>query len=493
MMRARKTTGGESMFLTMLGTGNGFTPGLLDSNALLESGNSRTLIDCGTTAWDSLGMLGLKRESIDTIFLTHIHFDHAGGLESIALYSKYVSHRRVRLIVPAPIRQELWDRCLSGGLDNPAGGCSSLEDYFDVAAPAEGERFTLCGDVQAEWFPTRHIPGKFSCGLLMDEGVAYTSDMVCDLPLVESLAARGAETIFHDCQMGDANNHCKYQEILRFPQEIRDRLILIHHDQLTSPSGDGLRFAVQHQRMDLSGRTAHREEGASDPLVERTMDHMRQLQGDEHTGHDWFHTQRVYQAAMRFADMSAVPVDRRTVALAALLHDIADWKFNGGDEEAGPRAARQWLEECGVEEETIRHIQTIIRDLSFKGMGERKAMTTPEGEIVQDADRLDAVGAIGIARAFATGAALGNLILDPDLPPRDNLDSKTYKDHSVRATSVNHFYEKLLHIYQLMNTPQARAEALSRHRYMIAYLQELYGECGMLESVHQQLLKQYEI
>ena len=105
MMRARKTTGGESMFLTMLGTGNGFTPGLLDSNALLESGNSRTLIDCGTTAWDSLGMLGLKRESIDTIFLTHIHFDHAGGLESIALYSKYVSHRRVRLIVPAPIRQ----------------------------------------------------------------------------------------------------------------------------------------------------------------------------------------------------------------------------------------------------------------------------------------------------------------------------------------------------------------------------------------------------
>ena len=93
------------MFLTMLGTGNGFTPGLLDSNALLESGNSRTLIDCGTTAWDSLGMLGLKRESIDTIFLTHIHFDHAGGLESIALYSKYVSHRRVRLIVPAPIRQ----------------------------------------------------------------------------------------------------------------------------------------------------------------------------------------------------------------------------------------------------------------------------------------------------------------------------------------------------------------------------------------------------
>ena len=493
MMKARKQSGGEGMFLTMLGTGNGFTPGLMDSNALLESGQGRTLIDCGTTAWESLGMLGMKRESVDTIFLTHIHFDHAGGLESIALYSKYVSRRRVRLIVPAPLRRPLWEEYLAGALRNPAGGCTGLEDYFDVAAPEEGERFCLCGDIGAEWFPTRHIPGKFSCGLLIEGGVAYTSDMLFDLPLLESLVEKGAKVIFHDCQMGDASNHCRYQELLQYPKEIRDRLILIHHGQLTPPAGE-LRFAVQHQRLDLSAPDClRRTEAERDPLVEQTMAYMRQLQGDEHTGHDWFHTQRVYQAAMRFADMSAVPVDRRIVALAALLHDIADWKFNGGDEEAGPLAARRWLEERGVDEASIAHIQTIIRDLSFKGMGERKAMTTPEGEIVQDADRLDAVGAIGIARAFATGAALGNLILDPDLPPRDNLDSRTYKDHSVRATSVNHFYEKLLHIYQMMNTPQARAEALSRHRYMIAYLQELYGECGMLESVHQQLLKQYEI
>ena len=100
------------------------------------------------------------------------------------------------------------------------------------------------------------------------------------------------------------------------------------------------------------------------------------------------------------------------MALAALLHDIADWKFNGGDEEAGPRAAAHWLEGCGAPAEQIAHIQEIIRDLSFKGMGSRKKMATPEGEIVQDADRLDAVGAIGIARAFATGASLGNLIVD---------------------------------------------------------------------------------
>ena len=104
--------------------------------------------DCGTTAWESLERLGLSRESIDTIFITHIHFDHAGGLESIALYSKYESHKRVKLIVPKPVRQLLWDGYLSGGLTSPDGHC--LEDYFDVTAPEEGEVFQLCGGVNAE-------------------------------------------------------------------------------------------------------------------------------------------------------------------------------------------------------------------------------------------------------------------------------------------------------------------------------------------------------
>ena len=114
------------MYLTMLGTGNGFVPGLMDSNALLEENGCRTLIDCGTTAWESLEILGISREAINTIFITHIHFDHAGGLESIALYSKYVSHKKVKLIVPAPIRAALWDSYLTGGLTNP--DCNCLED-----------------------------------------------------------------------------------------------------------------------------------------------------------------------------------------------------------------------------------------------------------------------------------------------------------------------------------------------------------------------------
>lgn len=476
------------MYLTMLGTGNGFVPGLMDSNALLEENGCRTLIDCGTTAWESLEILGISREAIDTIFITHIHFDHAGGLESIALYSKYVSHKKVKLIVPAPIRAALWDSYLTGGLTNP--DCNCLADYFDVISPAEGEVFDLCGGVEAKWFSTRHIDGKFSCGLFFGGRIAYTSDMIQDLPLMTSLVEQGAEIIFHDCQMKDASVHCSYEKILAYPQEILDKLCLIHHGQLTPPGGVP-RFAVQHRRMDLSQWPTCEMGTEEDPLVQKTIAHMQQLQSDEHTGHDWLHTQRVYREAVLLAERSALPVDRQTVALAALLHDIADWKFNGGDEEAGPRAAAQWLEQCGAPAEQIAHIQEIIRDLSFKGMGSRKKMATPEGEIVQDADRLDAVGAIGIARVFATGASLGNLIVDPALPPRDNLDSKGYKDHSVRSTSVNHFYEKLLHIYELMNTPQARSQALQRHRFMVAYLQELYGECGMENSVHQKLLEQY--
>lgn len=478
------------MYLTMLGTGNGFTPGVLDSNALLEERGSRTLIDCGITAWESLASLGIPRDSIDTVFITHIHFDHAGGLESMALYSKFVSHKRVKLIVPAPIRQVLWDQYLRGGLYSP--DCHSLEDYFDVLSPEENEPFDLCGGITAEWFFTRHIDGKFSCGLFFGGQYAYTSDMVQDLPLMHSLVERGARLIFHDCQMGNASVHCSYSDILTYPPEILDKLCLIHHDQLTPPSG-GPAFAVQHRRIDLSMCPDCQEHTEEDPLVLRTIRHMKELQKDETTGHDWFHTQRVYHEAVLLTELSPIPVDRQTVALAALLHDIADWKFNGGDEEAGPRAAGQWLESCGAEREQIFHIQQIIRDLSFKGTGERKKMSSPEGEIVQDADRLDAVGAIGIARAFATGSSLGNLIFDPALPPRDGMSSREYKDHSVRSTSVNHFYEKLLHIYELMNTPQARSQALSRHRFMVAYLQELYGECGAGGGMHQELLKQFAL
>ena len=150
-----------------------------------------------------------------------------------------------------------------------------------------------------------------------------------------------------------------------YPQKILDRLCLIHHGQLVAfgccwsapPEGDFSQVA-------FFGGGAE-----EDPLVQKTIAHIQRLQSDEPTGHDWLHTQRVYREATLLAEMSPIPVDRQTVALAALLHDIADWKFNGGDEEAGPRAAAHWLEGCGAPAEQIAHIQEIIRDLSFKGWG----------------------------------------------------------------------------------------------------------------------------
>lgn len=482
------------MYITMLGVGNGFTPGVYNNNALLECGQERALIDCGVTAWDSLGMLGLGQTDIHRVFITHVHFDHAGGLEALALYSKYITGQRIQLILPRPIRALIWEQYLCGALDNPFGGCHSLEDYFDIVSPEEGESFTICGDVQARWFRTRHIEGKFSCGLFIAGQLVYTSDMVADAPLLDSLCANGAQAIFHDCQLEHASVHASLEDILAYPSHIKDKLYLMHHGLLVPPKSP-LKFLVQQQRMAfdfMDGTDAQiRTSGETDALVEKTVAFIREKQLRETTGHDWFHTQRVYLAAMRLANAAGPAIDRRIVALAALLHDIADWKFNGGDEEAGPKAAAQWLQSCGAEPETIACVQKIIRDLSFKGIAERKAMSTAEGEIVQDADRLDAIGAIGVARAFATGAALGNLLLDPELPPRESMRSSEYKDRTATATTLNHFYEKLLHLHDLMNTREACAEAAGRHRFMASFLQELFLECGMQEGLHQKLLSEY--
>ncbi|MBR1689336.1 MAG: MBL fold metallo-hydrolase [Oscillibacter sp.] len=479
------------MFVTMLGVGNGFSDGVYNNNALLECDGQRTLIDCGVTAWESLSRLGLRMESIERIFITHLHFDHAGGLEAAALYSKYFSHKKLQLIVPAPLRKAVWENLLKGGLWNPEGGCTALEDYFDVAAPAEGERFALCGGAQAVWFPTRHIPGKFSCGLLAEGQFAYTSDMQCDLPLAERLLDAGVKVLFHDCQIGPASVHASYDTLLTYPQAVREKLLLMHHGLLVPPSSGPLRFARQHERMDLDAPADEYDDIEENDLIRRTIAYMKKRQKEETTGHDWLHTERVYRMAMRLARESSRQPDLVTVALGALLHDIDDWKFNDGNEDAGPQAAASWLRSCGAPEALIQQIQAIIRDLSFKGMGEIKKMQTAEGEIVQDADRLDAIGAIGIARAFATGAAFGNGLLDPDLPPRDALRREGYANRKVPSTTVNHFYEKLLHLEALMNTPEAKAEAAARHRFMLAYLQRLYQECGMTEGVHQRLLEEY--
>jgi uncharacterized protein len=208
------------------------------------------------------------------------------------------------------------------------------------------------------------------------------------------------------------------------------------------------------------------DEENSRRIIERTTAHVRQKLTGEGTGHDWWHIERVRRMALRIA--SEENADSFVVELAALLHDIADWKFHGGDENAGPREARAWLEQLGVRKNVVDHICEIIHDLSFKGAGVKTAMRTREGMVVQDADRLDALGAIGIARAFAYGGNKGREIYNPDISPTVHRSFEEYK--TSNGTTINHFHEKLLLLKGLMNTPTARAIAEERHAYMEEFL-----------------------
>lgn len=207
-------------------------------------------------------------------------------------------------------------------------------------------------------------------------------------------------------------------------------------------------------------------------VLARTEAHVRREMSGEGTGHDWWHVHRVRRTALRLAGEE--DADPYVVELAALLHDIADHKFHGGDHTAGPRAARAWLESAGAEAEVIDHVCEIIAALSFKGAGVPTPMRTPEGAVVQDADRLDAIGAIGIARAFAYGGSRGRPLHDPEAAPEMHDSFEAYKAGSGATTA--HFHEKLLLLRDRMNTAAARRIADGRHRYMEEYLARFQAE-----------------
>ena len=195
------------------------------------------------------------------------------------------------------------------------------------------------------------------------------------------------------------------------------------------------------------------------------------MQG-ESSGHDWWHVYRVWQTSLYIATHEKVDSD--VVQLAALLHDIGDWKFHAGDESVGPRLAREWLQSLGVEESIIAHVCTIIANLSFKGADVKAASLSPEGQVVQDADRLDAIGAIGIARAFAYGGSKGREMHDPEVQPVMHATFEQYK--AARGTTINHFHEKLVLLKDRMNTPTARTLAEHRHAFMLEFLREFNAE-----------------
>lgn len=207
-------------------------------------------------------------------------------------------------------------------------------------------------------------------------------------------------------------------------------------------------------------------------IIERTADFVRDRLAGEATGHDWWHVDRVRVLARRLGEEEGA--DLFVVELAALLHDIADWKFHDGDLEAGPRAAAAWLEECGLEGEVIEQVRDIVGSLSFKGAQVPTPMASLEGQVVQDADRLDALGAIGIARAFAYGGSRQREIHNPEVGPESHSSFAAYQ--SSGSTTINHFHEKLLLLAERMNTASARRLATGRHSYMKSFLERFQRE-----------------
>jgi len=207
-------------------------------------------------------------------------------------------------------------------------------------------------------------------------------------------------------------------------------------------------------------------------IIDKTTNHVRGLLSDEGSGHDWFHVERVRKVALHLAREEGA--DPFVVELAALLHDVADWKFAGGNHDAGPRAARDWLVSLRVEQPIIDHVADIIAGLSFKGAGVETPMSTVEGRCVQDADRLDALGAIGVARAFAYGGHRSRALYDPGVPPQPHASFEAYKKNS--GPTINHFYEKLLLLKDRMNTAAGKRLAAERHAFLERFLDQFFAE-----------------
>lgn len=208
-------------------------------------------------------------------------------------------------------------------------------------------------------------------------------------------------------------------------------------------------------------------------LIQHTIAFVKSAFEGAEGGHDWFHTERVWKMA-RYIREREQEGDLLTIELASLLHDISDPKFNGGDEEAGARITMEFLENEGVEPDRREHVVAIIKHVSFKGGLSRHQLNSMEFRIVQDADRLDAIGAIGIARAFNYGGFKNRPIYDPGIPLQEYADTKAY--YNSNAPTINHFHEKLLKLKGLMNTPTGQALAEERHRFMLLYLEQFRKE-----------------
>jgi uncharacterized protein len=207
-------------------------------------------------------------------------------------------------------------------------------------------------------------------------------------------------------------------------------------------------------------------------LINDTIAFVKKELENAEGGHDWFHIERVYKNAVLIAN--GENCDILIVQLGALLHDIADSKFHDGDETVGQKKARLFLESKTVSENTITHVVNIIENISFKGGHETKKFSSLELDIVQDADRLDAIGAIGVARTFNYGGFKNRVIYNPEIKPNLNMSKEEYKNSD--APTINHFYEKLLLLKDKMNTKTGKKIAAQRHDFMELFLTQFYEE-----------------
>jgi uncharacterized protein len=206
--------------------------------------------------------------------------------------------------------------------------------------------------------------------------------------------------------------------------------------------------------------------------IQDTITYVKQELKNAEGGHDWWHIERVWKTAKHIAKTEHV--NQLVVELSALLHDIADSKFHDGDESIGPQKARAFLHTLEIEDNVINHVIRIIENISFKGGKEAQTFQSTELDVVQDADRLDALGAIGIARTFNYGGFKNREIYNPTIPSNLNMTKEEYKKST--APSINHFYEKLLLLQDRMNTATGKAMAAKRHQFMESYLEQFYSE-----------------
>jgi uncharacterized protein len=207
-------------------------------------------------------------------------------------------------------------------------------------------------------------------------------------------------------------------------------------------------------------------------IVNKTIIFVRDTLKNAEGGHDWWHIERVWKLSKHIAEYEKA--DLFIVELGALLHDISDTKFNNGDEDAGPTISRNFLQSLGVDNKITEHVGNLVRNISFRGGAERQTFHSLELNIVQDADRLDALGAIGIARTFNYGGFKGREIYNPAIAPNLFLNKEEYRTSS--APSINHFYEKLLKLKDMMNTATGKKMAEHRHEFLESYLCEFYKE-----------------